>query len=162
MMEILTSADFWTRMLWDLFHLLRKVFLVLMPIVIILEFLRSTKVFSWMIERLHRWAKLLGYQRESMSALITGIVFGILLGAGVLIAEAKSRGLSRRQTLLIGAFLSICHAIFEDTLVFMVIGANGLVLLGARIPAAILIVFLLSLLLRSRWWPGAKEVSGTS
>ncbi|MFC1475655.1 nucleoside recognition domain-containing protein [Candidatus Zixiibacteriota bacterium] len=161
MMEFLSAPEFWTDLWWNLFHLLRKVFLVLMPIVVVLEFLRTTKVFSWLIERLHRGGRLLGYQKESLFPLLTGIVFGITLGAGVLIAEAKTRGLSRRQTLLIGTFLSICHAIFEDTLVFMVVGASGLVMLGTRIPAAILIVFVLSLLLRSGWWPRQKAASST-
>jgi hypothetical protein len=101
---------------------------------------------------------LLGYQKESLFPLLTGIVFGITLGAGVLIAEAKTQGLSRGQRLLVGTFLSLCHAIFEDTLVFMVVGASGLVMLGTRIPAAIIIVFLLSLLLRSGWRPGSKAV----
>ena len=158
-MEFLSTPEFWTELLWGLFRLLRKVFLVLMPIVIALEFLQSTKVFPWLIERLHRWGRFFGYEKESLSPLLTGIVFGITLGAGVLIAEAKARSLSRRQTLLIGTFLGICHAIFEDTLVFMVVGANGLVMLGMRIPAALFAVFVLSLLLRSGWWPERKAAS---
>ncbi len=159
-MEFLSTPEFWTELLWGLFRLLRKVFLVLMPIVIALEFLQSTKVFPWLIERLHRWGRFFGYEKEALSPLLTGIVFGITLGAGVLIAEAKARSLSRRQTLLIGTFLGICHAIFEDTLVFMAIGANGLVMLGMRIPAALFAVFVLSLLLRSDWWPERKAASG--
>lgn len=158
-MEILATTDFWVTMLWDLFHLLRKVFLVLMPIVIVLEFLRSTTVFAALIDCLHRWGRVFGYQKESMSPLITGIVFGIVLGAGILIAESKTRKLSREQTLLIGTFLSICHAIFEDTLVFMVVGANGLVLLGSRFFAALLVVFLLSWYLRAGWWPRIKTAA---
>lgn len=158
-MEFLSAPEFWTDLLWGLFRLLRKVFLVLMPIVVLLEFLQSTQVFPWLIERLHRWGKYFGYRRESLSPLLTGIVFGITLGAGVLIAEARTHGLSRRQTLLIGTFLGICHAIFEDTMVFMVVGASGLVMLGTRIPAALIVVFVLSLLLRSGWWYGKRAVT---
>lgn len=151
-MEFLLTADFWGELFWGLFHLLRKVFLVLLPVVIFLEWLRSTRLFPWLIERVHRWSRHFGYRKESLLPLLTGIFFGITLGAGVLIAEAKNQSLSRRQALLIGAFLGICHAVFEDTLVFMAVGASGLVMLGTRIPAAIVIVFLLSLVVRSRWW----------
>ncbi len=158
-MEFLSTPEFWTQMLWDLFRLLRKVLLVLLPIVVALEFLRSTKIFSWLIERLHRGGRLFGYRKEAMSPLITGAVFGIVLGAGVLIAETKAHGLSRRQALLVGTFLGICHAIFEDTLVFMVVGANGLILLGTRLSAALLIVFLISVILNLHWWPGMKATT---
>lgn len=151
-MEFLATTEFWWELFWGLFRLLRKIFLVLIPVVIVLEWLRSTRLFPWLIERIFRWGKYFGYRKESLLPLLTGIVFGITLGAGVLIAEAKNHALSRRQALLIGAFLGICHAVFEDTLVFMAVGASGLVMLGTRIPAAIIIVFLLSLVVRSRWW----------
>ncbi len=148
-MEFLGDTVFWSDLLWGLFHLLRKVFLVLIPVVIVLEILSASRIFTWLIDRVHIAGRWLGFQKESISSLMTGILFGITLGAGVLIAEAKAKNLSRRQTLLVGSFLSICHAVFEDTIIFMAVGASGLVMLGTRIPAAILVVFILSLFLRS-------------
>ncbi len=155
-MEFLSEAAFWTDLLWGLFHLLRKVFLVLIPVVIVLEILSASKAFGWFIDRAHAVGRWLGFQKESLSSLMTGIVFGITLGSGVLIAESKAKKLPRRQTLLVGSFLSICHAVFEDTIIFMAVGASGLVMLGTRIPAAIIIVLLLSLLLRSRFVTNRK------
>jgi len=150
-MEFLLTVVFWNELWWGLFHLLRKIFLVLMPIMLVLELLRAIKIFPWLIDRLHRWTSHFGYRKESLFPLLTGVFFGITLGAGVLIAESKSHALSRRQTLLIGGFLAICHAVVEDTLVFVAVGASGLVMLGTRIPAAILFVYLLSLIIRAGW-----------
>ena len=40
----------------------------------------------------------------------------------------------------------------------LLVGASGLVMLGTRIPAAIVIVFLLSLVVRSRWWERKRKI----
>jgi len=150
-MEFLATTEFWSELGWGLFRLLRQMFLVVMPIVILLEWLNSTKFFPWLIGRIHRWGRYLGFQRESLLPLLAGTVFGISLGAGVLIAEAKAHALPRKQTLLIGSFLGVCHAIFEDTIVFVAIGASGLVMVATRLPAALLVVMLISFLLRAGW-----------
>jgi len=56
-----------------------------------------------------------------------GIIFGIAYGAGVLIEEARSGRLSWKDIFLINVFLSVCHAVVEDTALFMAVGANGLI-----------------------------------
>ena len=149
-MDFLIDGQFLSELFWGLFHLLRKVFFVLVPVVFTLEVLHATRLFPWLVERVHRWTHWLGFEKDSLMPLLTGIVFGILLGAGVLISEAKANAQSRRQALLVGAFLGICHAVIEDTLIFVAVGASGLVILATRIPAAVVIVLILSWILRSR------------
>ena len=149
-MEFLLDGHFWGELWWGLFSLLRKVFFVLVPVVFTLEVLHATRLFPWLVERVYRFTRWLGFEKESLMPLLTGFVFGILLGAGVLISEAKANAQSRRQALLVGAFLGICHAVIEDTLIFVAVGASGLVILATRIPAAFIIVFIISWILRSR------------
>ena len=55
--------------------------------------------------------------------------------------------MSRRELVLIITFLCINHSVFEDTLLFVVIGANGFLILLIRFAAAILVTFLLNKLL---------------
>lgn len=149
-MDFLIDGQFLSELFWGLFHLLRKVFFVLVPVVFTLEILHATRLFPWLVERVHRWMRWLGFEKYSLMPLLTGIVFGILLGAGVLISEAKANAQSRRQALLVGAFLGICHAVIEDTLIFVAVGASGLVILATRVPAAVVIVLILSWILRSQ------------
>jgi hypothetical protein len=41
-------------------------------------------------------------------------------------------------------FLVTCHGIVEDTLIFVVIGANGALLVALRVTAAIFLTYFLS------------------
>jgi hypothetical protein len=56
-----------------------------------------------------------------------------------------------------GLFLATCHAVVEDTLIFVVIGGNGWIMLGVRL----LIAFGLTAALAWLWRQGrAKEGDG--
>ena len=48
----------------------------------------------------------------------------------------------------IGTFLMICHSLIEDVLLFVLFGANYWVIIGVRLPAALLISFLMVRLFR--------------
>jgi len=73
--------------------------------------------------------------------LASGLILGITYGAGVLISEAQSGEMTRREIFLIGTFLLICHAIIEDTLLFVMLGADALVTVAVRTLAAILVTW---------------------
>jgi len=66
---------------------------------------------------------------------------GITYGAGVLISEAKSGEMSKDEIFVIGTFLLICHAIIEDTLLFMMSGADGLIIVLTRSLSAIVVAW---------------------
>jgi hypothetical protein len=51
--------------------------------------------------------------------------------------------LNRRDALLVGIFLSLSHALIEDTLIFVAIGANWVVILLARILFTMVIMLVL-------------------
>jgi hypothetical protein len=59
----------------------------------------------------------------------------------VIIHSIKDHNIGRREAFLILLFLSVCHAIFEDTLIFVIIGANGMVLVIARLVLAFVLTF---------------------
>lgn len=50
---------------------------------------------------------------------------------------AQEKRLPRRELFLMGLFLATCHAVVEDTLIFVAIGGNGWVILGVRIVIAV-------------------------
>nr|WP_320012809.1 nucleoside recognition protein [uncultured Desulfobulbus sp.] len=75
-------------------------------------------------------------------SIIAGQLLGITYGAGILLREASRGTLSRENILYIGTFLMICHSIIEDVVLFVLFGANYCVIIGVRLPAALLISFL--------------------
>lgn len=130
--------------------LLLKVFCIVVPLMIILELSREFKILDKLTRALYPIARLIGFKRDSIYPLLAGVIFGISYGGGVLIGESSSGRISANQMFLVALFLGICHAVFEDTLLFMSVGANGFIILGVRITLAIVVVFMASLLLREK------------
>jgi hypothetical protein len=130
--------------------LLLKVFCIVVPLMIILELAREFKILDKLTRALYPIARLIGFKRDSIYPLLAGIIFGISYGGGVLIGELSSGRISANQMFLVALFLGICHAVFEDTLLFMSVGANGFIILGVRIFVAVVVVFMASLLLREK------------
>lgn len=121
---------------------------IVIPLMIVLEVARELKILDWAARRM---SPLMGFSRLSPQAafpLLVGIIFGIAYGAGVLIEEARSGRLDWKDIFLINIFLSVCHAVVEDTALFMAVGANGPVILLGRLIAAVLITWLIS---RTAW-----------
>ena len=72
-------------------------------------------------------------------SLGVGYILGITYGAGILINEAKSGSMSKSDIFYVSTFLMIAHAIVEDTLLFVIFGADFTMAIIIRTIAAIII-----------------------
>ncbi len=70
---------------------------------------------------------------NSAFSITIGVILGITYGAGILISEYEKNTLTKREILYIGTFLMICHAIIEDTLLFVIFGANIWIIVTLRV-----------------------------
>jgi hypothetical protein len=133
--------------LWAFLKVSGMILVIVTPIITIMELLR---VFNWLdplLNPLHRFFYWMQIRKESVVALFVGIIFGIAYGGGVLLEEKNSGALNKRDALLIGVFLSLCHALIEDTLIFAAIGADLIIILFARIGFAVMVLLILRWLL---------------
>ncbi len=117
---------------------------IVIPLMVILQIAKDYNILDKISKSFEFVAKFFNMSRESSLPLLVGIIFGLSYGAGVIIQAAKEGNLSKKDTFLISAFLVICHAIIEDTLIFVAVGANGYILLGLRTFAAAVITYILS------------------
>lgn len=81
------------------------------------------------IEKLMHWLlspvlKLLSIGKEASNITIIGITLGLSFGAGLLVEEARSGAISRRDIFLSVCFLCLCHSLIEDTLLILLLGAD--------------------------------------
>ena len=67
---------------------------------------------------------------------------GITYGAGILIKEVQSGSISKEDIFYISSFLMVCHAIIEDTLLFMIFGADFTMVVLIRTLGAIVIAYI--------------------
>ena len=75
-------------------------------------------------------------------------MFGLAFGAGIILEQAREQGFTRREITLIVLFLCACHAVVEDTLIFIPLGINVLPLLLIRLAAAVALTCLIAYLWR--------------
>jgi hypothetical protein len=68
----------------------------------------------------------------------------ISYGAGIILRTTQEKTCHPRELFLLGLFLSTCHGVVEDTLIFVVVGGNGWVMFGARLIMAITITAILA------------------
>ena len=75
-------------------------------------------------------------------SLTVGIILGITYGAGILINEVENGNIKKEDIFFIGTFLMICHAVVEDTLLFVIFGADFTMAVVIRTIAAIIISYI--------------------
>jgi len=76
-------------------------------------------------------------------SLAVGYILGITYGAGILINEAKSGSMNQKDIFYVSTFLMIAHAVIEDTLLFVIFGADFTMAVIIRTISAIIISYIL-------------------
>jgi len=109
-----------------------KVILLITILIFIMEFIKTRK---FIIQSQKNVSK--GF------SISVGVILGITYGAGILIKEVQSGNIKKEDIFYIGTFLMICHAIIEDTLLFVIFGADFTMVVGIRTIAAIIISYIL-------------------
>ncbi|HEY8418046.1 MAG TPA: nucleoside recognition domain-containing protein [Limnochordales bacterium] len=122
---------------------------IVIPLMVAVEFLREWRVFDRLSARLEPGAGRLGLSGNAAFPLAAGAVLGLSYGSGLIIASAREGRLTRREAYVLTALLGPCHAIFEDTLLFVPLGVNPFLLLGVRAGGALALALVLARLWRS-------------
>ena len=135
-MEIMTLLF---NTITDSLFSIARLALILVPILIMIEIARHYQVIQKITGRVRGALQFLTLPQEAAFPMLAGIFFGIVFGAALIIEYAREGYLNKRDLLLIGIFLSICHSVVEDTFILAVFGANPVVLLTTRIILAIII-----------------------
>ncbi len=129
-----TYTDVWVMLghsLQGAILLTLKIIALITALIFVMEWIKSLPVFQRNTQHVSK-----GF------TLASGLILGITYGAGVLISEAWSGEMSRGEIFIIGTFLLICHAIIEDTLLFVMFGADALITVTVRTLAAALVTWI--------------------
>lgn len=119
---------------------------IVIPLMLVIQVLKDLK---W-LDTFSRWMapliRKLGMQENTSTTLAAGLLFGLTFGAGVMIQAIKEDGVSKKDITLAFIFLITCHAVVEDTLIFIPLGIPILPLLLVRVFMAILITMVVAAL----------------
>lgn len=121
---------------------------IIIPLMIAMEILKDSKILDKVTEKMKPIAKFFDMSKDAVFPMIIGLIFGLSYGAGVIIESAEENNLSKKDLYTLMIFLIACHAIIEDTLLFVVVGASLWFLLGIRLTVAIIIALFASRILK--------------
>ncbi|SFD96287.1 Nucleoside recognition [Lentibacillus persicus] len=113
--------------------------LIVIPLMIVMQFFRENGWLSSISDKMGPFTRLLGMEKNTSMTLVAGLTIGLAYGAGLMIQAVEEDGVSKRDMYLALIFLVSCHAVVEDTLVFVPLGIPVLPLLAIRLITAILL-----------------------
>ncbi|GGB53915.1 hypothetical protein F3157_11885 [Virgibacillus dakarensis] len=133
--------------------------LIVIPLMIIMQFLREKGFLTKFSNGFAPFTKLLGMEKNTSMTLVAGLTIGLAYGAGLMIQAVKEDGVSKRDMYLALIFLVSCHAVVEDTLVFIPLGIPVWPLLIIRLLTAILLTIIIAFVWKRPEFSKRKEAS---
>jgi len=124
--------------------LLLRVFLIVVPIMVVLEVFEGTRAFRAVVRAWARLVRHVGLDEQSAAPTLVGFLFGLAYGGGVIVRDVRRHDLGRRQVFIMSVFLSMVHAVVEDSLIFIALGASIVWVVVYRIAWAALVTLLLT------------------
>lgn len=118
--------------------------LIVIPLMIAIQFMREKGCLDVFSNWLAPFLKVLGMSRNTSMTMACGLIIGLAFGAGLMIQAKEEDGISNKDMHLALIFLVSCHAVFEDTLIFVPLGIPVWPLLVIRLVTAIILTMLIS------------------
>ncbi|MEK3937373.1 nucleoside recognition domain-containing protein [Sporosarcina sp. FSL W7-1349] len=121
--------------------------LIVIPLMVIVQYLKDRNYLQKFSDKLAPFTKVIGVQPNASMTLVAGLVIGLAFGAGIMIQAVQEDGVSKKDATLAFIFLVACHAVIEDTLLFVPLGIPVLPLLVIRLITA----FVLTIAVAAVW-----------
>ncbi len=113
--------------------LIKRILFILVPLMAVIQIARDSRVIDILAKFLRPAMKSLTMREDAACPMLVGLVFGIFYGAGAIIEASEEGRLTVRDRYLLSIFLGICHSLFEDTMIFVAIGASAFTLISTRL-----------------------------
>ncbi|HHZ01102.1 MAG TPA: nucleoside recognition domain-containing protein [Sedimentibacter sp.] len=148
------------EILIDLMSFLWSIARLLVPIMVLIEIFKDTKLIDKISDYFSPVSKFFTLSKTSGISLLLGLFFGLTIGAGAILQSVKDYKVDKRSIFLIIMFLSPCHAILEDAIIMGAAGANLIPLLIARFLVATFVTFAFSRLVKEKPEDGIEAIGG--
>ncbi|AXM89196.1 hypothetical protein B379_08570 [Anoxybacillus ayderensis G10] len=143
-----TTPNTWGEIAWTgiekALYGIGQLALIIIPLMIAIQVLKELKWLDTFSKWLSPFARLLGIRENASLTMAAGLLFGLAYGAAVMIQAVKEDGVSKKDLTLTFLFLVACHAVVEDTLLFVPLGIPVWPLLVIRLVTAVLLTVALS------------------
>lgn len=124
------------------------IFVVVCALLSLMHLLKKAGVIDWLNNRLEPLLEFLGMGKNAAPLTIIGMTLGLAYGGGLIIREAQSGNMSKRDVFLSLSFMGLSHSLIEDTLLMAAIGASLSGTLLARVAFTLLVMLVIIRVLR--------------
>ncbi|MDI2586651.1 MULTISPECIES: nucleoside recognition domain-containing protein [unclassified Psychrobacillus] len=132
--------------------------LIVIPLMIIIQVLKDRNYLQKFSEKIAPFTKVIGIQQNASLTLVAGLTIGLAYGAGVMIQAVQEDGVSKKDATLAFIFLVACHAVVEDTLIFIPLGVPILPLFLIRLVTAFVLTIIVAYIWRKAEQRKQEEV----
>ncbi|WP_054951707.1 nucleoside recognition domain-containing protein [Numidum massiliense] len=130
--------------------------LIVFAVMIGIQLLKDLRVLAFISQKMEATMGFLGIPGRGAVTMAAGLLFGIAFGAGVIIEQAREQAFSKRDLYIMLLFLSGCHAVIEDTLLFVPLGVPVWALLLLRLVVAVVLTIAVARIWRG---PGMQRAA---
>ena len=127
----------------DQFFNLIYIFVIIVAMVTFLEILKLIGVEKFLRRILSPPLKFFGISEAATNIIIVGITLGLQFGGGILIKEVNSGKIDKQSVFLSILMINLIHALFEDTLLMLLVGGHYSGVIFARIFFGLVISLLM-------------------
>lgn len=155
------AQDLWTWVLTTAGSLVIT-FLILVLLLILLDILEHTGVTRRITALLLPLMRLSGLEARAAPITTVGVLLGLTYGGALIIEESERQAFRSRTRFLALAWLCLSHALIEDTLLLLAVGADIWVILVGRVAVTLLLIALLARWLGDHETPGAQAAGSAA
>ena len=131
-----------------------KIILIIIGLMVVMDLTREFGFMDRITGALSVPMKILGMNQRTSLVTAVGLLLGLAYGAGLIIDETRRTNISRDEILATNIFLGTNHALIEDTLIFVAVGAGlGWILAGRLLIGYVILKISLPVMLYF-WKPG--------
>ncbi|MBS0306225.1 MAG: hypothetical protein JSR43_12730 [Proteobacteria bacterium] len=127
-------------------------FAILVALLVLLDVLERAGLTRRITTLLTPLLRVSGLDARAAPVTTVGVLLGLTYGGVLVIEEAEKQHFSARTRFLALAWLSLSHALIEDTLLLVALGANVWIVLVGRVAVTLVLIGALARLLHE---PGA-------
>ena len=139
--KLFTSDPGWLDWLFDTALYVVLLSAVVAALLVLMDALKKIGLIDILNAMLRPLLGLVGIERQLAPVATTGVLLGVVYGGALMLDEVRSGEYTKRS--IFSAMLLVClvHALIEDTLVLLAIGANIWIILIGRVLFSIVLLF---------------------
>ncbi len=124
------------------------IFLIIFGLLLLIKLLKISGFMDKLNNFLEPGLELIGMSKQSAPSAMIGMTLGLSYGGGLLINEAKSGKLTKKDIFMSFSLMGLSHSLIEDTLLMFSIGASISGILIGRLIFTIILIIIFTRLIR--------------